>query len=96
MRDSTLLNRLLDLPAAHRRGLDRPSSGDRPHLQLEPYGRGLLVWLPPVSQAPDGRVIFGVSDTGVGIALADQATIFEKFGQGRHAHIPKEKGTGLY
>ena len=43
----------------------------------------------------DGRVAFGVSDTGVGIAPADQAKVFEKFGQGRHAHVPKEKGTGL-
>lgn len=46
-------------------------------------------------RAPDGRVVFGVSDTGVGIAAADQAKIFEKFGQGRHAHVPKERGTGL-
>jgi signal transduction histidine kinase len=43
----------------------------------------------------DGRVVFGVSDTGVGIALEDQAKVFEKFGQGRHAHVPKEGGTGL-
>ncbi len=43
----------------------------------------------------DGRVAFGVSDTGVGIAPEDQAKVFEKFGQGRHTHIPKETGTGL-
>jgi signal transduction histidine kinase len=43
----------------------------------------------------DGRVAFGVSDTGVGIAPEDQAKVFEKFGQGRHAHVPKEAGTGL-
>jgi two-component system cell cycle sensor histidine kinase PleC len=43
----------------------------------------------------DGRVAFGVADTGVGIAQEDQARVFEKFGQGRHAHVPKEKGTGL-
>ena len=43
----------------------------------------------------DGRVAFGVSDTGVGIAPDDQAKVFEKFGQGRHAHVPKETGTGL-
>jgi two-component system, cell cycle sensor histidine kinase PleC len=45
--------------------------------------------------AADGRVAFGVSDTGVGIALEDRAKVFEKFGQGRHPHVPKEKGTGL-
>lgn len=27
----------------------------RPRLELEPFGRGLLVWLPPVADAPDGR-----------------------------------------
>jgi two-component system, cell cycle sensor histidine kinase PleC len=43
----------------------------------------------------DGRVAFGVSDTGVGIAPEDHAKVFEKFGQGRHAHVPKEAGTGL-
>jgi two-component system cell cycle sensor histidine kinase PleC len=43
----------------------------------------------------DGRIAFGVSDTGVGIAPEDQAKVFEKFGQGRHTHVPKETGTGL-
>ena len=45
--------------------------------------------------AANGRVAFGVSDTGVGIAPDDQAKVFEKFGQGRHIHMPKEAGTGL-
>ena len=31
----------------------------------------------------------------MGIARQDQAKVFEKFGQGRHAHVPKERGTGL-
>ncbi len=48
-----------------------------------------------VRHAPDGRVAFGVADTGVGIKIADQAKVFEKFGQGDHAHAPKERGTGL-
>jgi two-component system cell cycle sensor histidine kinase PleC len=43
----------------------------------------------------DGRISFGVMDTGVGIALEDQSKIFEKFGQGRHDYMPKERGTGL-
>ena len=46
-------------------------------------------------QSTDGCIAFGVADTGVGIARADQAKVFEKFGQGRHAHVPKERGTGL-
>jgi two-component system cell cycle sensor histidine kinase PleC len=45
--------------------------------------------------AADGRIAFGVCDTGVGIAPEDQARVFEKFGQGRHAHVPRETGTGL-
>jgi two-component system, cell cycle sensor histidine kinase PleC len=42
-----------------------------------------------------GCVAFGVSDTGVGIAPENQAKVFEKFGQGRLAHVPKETVTGL-
>jgi hypothetical protein len=36
----------------------------RPHLELEPFGRGLLVWLPPVYDAPDGRVVWRVRADG--------------------------------
>jgi signal transduction histidine kinase len=43
----------------------------------------------------DGRISFGVTDTGVGIAPEDQAKVFEKFGQGRHDFKPAERGTGL-
>ena len=46
-------------------------------------------------QLADGRISFGVMDTGVGIALEDQGKVFEKFGQGRHDYVPKERGTGL-
>ena len=43
----------------------------------------------------DGRIAFGVSDTGVGIAKEDQERVFEKFGQGRHDVVTADKGTGL-
>jgi two-component system cell cycle sensor histidine kinase PleC len=43
----------------------------------------------------DGRPSFGVEDTGIGIAVEDQATVFERFGKGRHDVTPSEKGTGL-
>ena len=36
-----------------------------------------------------------MTDTGVGIAPEDQGKVFEKFGQGRHDFVPKERGTGL-
>jgi two-component system cell cycle sensor histidine kinase PleC len=38
---------------------------------------------------------FGVSDTGIGIPEADQARVFEHFGQGRHDVVMADKGTGL-
>ena len=43
----------------------------------------------------DGAVEISVSDTGIGIAPEDQATIFEEFRQvgGDYAH--KKEGTGL-
>ena len=43
----------------------------------------------------DGRPAFGVEDTGVGIAEEDQATVFERFGKGRHDVTTMDKGTGL-
>ena len=43
----------------------------------------------------DGALSLGVVDTGVGIALADQARVFQKFGQGRHDVAINDKGTGL-
>jgi len=43
-----------------------------------------------------GELLFGVADTGVGIAEEDQVRIFENFGQGRHDVVrADEKGTGL-
>ncbi|MGZ5930638.1 MAG: sensor histidine kinase [Rhizomicrobium sp.] len=44
---------------------------------------------------PSGEFVFGVADTGVGIASQDQELVFESFGQGRHDAIRSEKGTGL-
>ena len=43
----------------------------------------------------DGGMIFGVSDTGVGIALEDQSHVFDSFGQGKHDVALPDKGTGL-
>ena len=44
---------------------------------------------------PTGEPVFGVRDTGVGIAEEDLPRVFEKFGQGRHDVVTMEKGTGL-
>jgi signal transduction histidine kinase len=44
---------------------------------------------------PGDTVHFVVSDTGVGIAPADQARVFEEFGQVEHSLQREVKGTGL-
>jgi two-component system cell cycle sensor histidine kinase PleC len=43
----------------------------------------------------DGGMVFGVSDTGVGIAPEDQSKVFDSFGQGKHDVALPDKGTGL-
>jgi len=45
--------------------------------------------------AADGRFLVSVSDTGPGIALADQAKIFEEFQQADSSSTRKKGGTGL-
>ncbi len=47
------------------------------------------------SLAADGSAVFGVRDTGVGIARDDQEHVFQNFGQGRHDVVTIDKGTGL-
>jgi len=43
----------------------------------------------------DGEVLVAVSDTGPGIAPADQARIFEEFQQARASNGERPEGTGL-
>jgi len=43
----------------------------------------------------DGGLAFGVEDTGIGIAPAEQADIFERFGRGRHDVTTAGHGVGL-
>jgi two-component system cell cycle sensor histidine kinase PleC len=45
--------------------------------------------------APNGDVCFQLSDTGRGIHPDDLERVFESFGQGRHDHAARERGTGL-
>ena len=42
-----------------------------------------------------GGMVFGVSDTGVGISAEDQQKVFDSFGQGKHDIAIADKGTGL-
>jgi signal transduction histidine kinase len=43
----------------------------------------------------DGRMAFGVHDTGAGIASEDKDHVFERFGHGRHDVTEDRKGPGL-
>ncbi|HWU26923.1 MAG TPA: HAMP domain-containing sensor histidine kinase [Rhizomicrobium sp.] len=47
------------------------------------------------SLAPDGRLMFGVEDTGIGIPDEEQPYVFERFGLGRQDVTIADKGTGL-
>ena len=55
-------------------------------------GGGITVF---ANVAQDGRLSFGVKDSGVGIARSDQEHVFERFGKGRHDVTTPDKGTGL-
>ncbi len=48
-----------------------------------------------VQRDADGNLLFGVRDTGIGIAPEDHRRVFENFGQGRHDAIQGDKSTGL-
>jgi len=55
---------MLDLGAT-RRGEGRPgATAAHPGLVLEPFGRGLIIWLPPVGEAADGRAVWQVQIDG--------------------------------
>jgi PAS domain S-box-containing protein len=43
----------------------------------------------------DGEILVSVIDTGIGIAAADHARIFEKYAQAGDPHTGRSKGTGL-
>jgi signal transduction histidine kinase len=48
-----------------------------------------------IATAAEGVVTISVSDTGIGIAAEDQATIFEEFRQVGLDDARKREGTGL-
>jgi signal transduction histidine kinase len=47
------------------------------------------------SLTPAGEIAFGVRDDGVGIAAADQAKVFERYGRAEHHVVEHAEGTGL-
>jgi len=60
-------------------------------VKFTPEGGRIGVQAIPV----EGGVEIAVSDTGIGIALADQETIFEEFRQVGNDRMRKQEGTGL-
>lgn len=59
------------------RGTVRTSAADdsQPHLVLEPFGRGLVLRLPPVGEAPDGRASWVVNLDGVAQTINTRALL---------------------
>ena len=60
--------------------------------KFTPPGGRITIFARPEA---DGSLALGVRDTGLGIAKADQARVFQHFGQGRHDVVTSDKGTGL-
>jgi signal transduction histidine kinase len=48
-----------------------------------------------LARREDSNAVISVHDTGIGIALADQAAVFEEFRQVGHDYTKKQEGTGL-
>src|SRR5699024_10761431 len=46
---------------------------ERPRLELDPYGRGIYIWLPPVGDAPDGTAQWHLTVDGVSHVEKSQA-----------------------
>jgi signal transduction histidine kinase len=61
-------------------------------LKFTPVG-GKVILFARIDES--GEFMFGVSDTGTGIAAEDCERVFESFGQGRHDALTADKGTGL-
>jgi two-component system cell cycle sensor histidine kinase PleC len=61
-------------------------------VKFTPPGGVVRAWFKIDAQ---GNPCFMLSDTGRGIHPDDLERIFESFGQGRHDHAVKERGTGL-
>lgn len=61
-------------------------------VKFTPAGGSVIVF---AHVEADGRLAFGTEDSGIGIAEDDQASVFERFGRGRHDVVTMTKGTGL-
>ena len=61
-------------------------------LKFTPRGGKIVLF---ARHTKDGRLRFGVGDSGIGIAAQDQNRVFESFGEGRHDVTNHDKGTGV-
>lgn len=54
-----------------------------------------IAFEPDINDPPNGRLVFDIEDTGIGISTTDALKIFLPFGQADTSHIRRYGGTGL-
>ena len=64
-------------------------------VKFTPAGRVVLAVGPDASRGGEGRLLFTVSDTGIGMSAAQQERLFVPFGQGDESIRRRFGGTGL-
>ena len=64
-------------------------------LKFTPQGRVAVAVSPAEHSGPGAKLLFKVSDTGIGIAKGDQGKLFQDFSQVDGTYAKRFKGTGL-
>ncbi|SEP47702.1 PAS domain S-box-containing protein [Methylobacterium sp. ap11] len=64
-------------------------------VKFTPAGRVVLSVSPETGRSGEGRILFAVSDTGIGMSAAQQERLFVPFGQGDESIRRRYGGSGL-